>query len=197
MKRYTINDYMTNYNKIVAAKDVEKGTLHVRVDYLAHGDAVRFLIDGEKEFTVSKKLLHRDSKNIMYAITVKNVGHCSIDNMITLYSEDSGVFPRHSLFRRQAIGKEAPIAKLKPGKKVKLLFFTWQIESKEEALRLIRDVPNDAIYEHKVLSVFERLHDSLKDDYGLFSEGLQYSKYVINYASISLKGRLAKQEVLV
>lgn len=179
-------DYIEKHNKIVASRD-ENGIFHIRVDYMADGDKVKFLIDGDKEFNVSKKLLYRHNGKILYVVSVENMGCIDINKGIKLYSDNQGLFPRYNIFSKDTHGSYVVLPQIKPDKKAKLLFMTWEITDREEVLRLIKDIPNNAIYGHKVLSVFERLHPSLTRDKELFIEGLQYSEHVIKYADKSMQ----------
>lgn len=181
--------HIEDYNKIVANRD-DAGRFRIRVDYMSNGDKTDFFIDGNKEFVVSKKLLHRGNKHLMYVITVENTGIDIIDNTMSLYSGSKGLFPRYSILQKHNVGNEAALKSIKPGEKVNMVFFTWQITEREEAIRLINEIPNNYIYGNKVLSVFERLHSDLRDDYELFQKGLRYSPHVVNYASPKLKQRI-------
>lgn len=180
-------NYIKDYSRLVASRDHAEGTLRVRVDYMANGDTLTFYIDGDKSFVVSKKILHRTNNGITYTIVVENVGMTLIETPIVLYSENNGVFTMQKIFKREIVGQEAVVQTLKVGQQTRLMFLVRQIEKKEEAFDLIKDLTDNTVYGRKILSIFERLSEELKNDKELFLEGLQHNPYVMNYASDELK----------
>lgn len=180
-------NYIKDYSRLVASRDHAEGTLRVRVDYMANGDTLTFYIDGDKSFVVSKKILHRTNSGITYTIVVENVGMTLIETPIVLYSENNGVFTMQKIFKREIVGQEAVVQTLKVGQQTRLMFLVRQIEKKEEAFDLIKDLTDNTVYGRKILSIFERLNEELKNDKELFLEGLQHNPYVMNYASDELK----------
>lgn len=180
-------NYIKDHSRLVASRDHAEGTLRVRVDYMANGDTLTFYIDGDKSFVVSKKILHRTNSGITYTIVVENVGMTLIETPIVLYSENNGVFTMQKIFKREIVGQEAVVQTLKVGQQTRLMFLVRQIEKKEEAFDLIKDLTDNTVYGRKILSIFERLSEELKNDKELFLEGLQHNPYVMNYASDELK----------
>ena len=180
-------NYIKDHSRLVASRDHAEGTLRVRVDYMANGDTLTFYIDGDKSFIVSKKILHRTNSGITYTIVVENVGMTLIETPIVLYSENNGVFTMQKIFKREIVGQEAVVQTLKVGQQTRLMFLVRQIEKKEEAFDLIKDLTDNTVYGRKILSIFERLSEELKNDKELFLEGLQHNPYVMNYASDELK----------
>jgi hypothetical protein len=184
-----------DYNRIVASRDYETGTLKIRIDYMADKDALSFYIDGDKTFTISKKILHKSNHGTTYTIVVENEGTSHIDTPIMLYSDNDGVFTTQKIFQRNIVGREVNITSMKPGQKTRFMFLIRKISDREEALRLIKELTEDTIYGKKILSIFERFDEELRDDKELFMEGLQHNPHVMNYASEELHKDLDLQKL--
>ena len=179
-------NYIENYNRLVASRDNE-GTIRIRADYLANKDILRFYSSEEMNFTVSKKIVYKTSNVIVYTMVVSNIGESDITTPIILYSDNDGIFTVQKIFDREVIGTKLVINGLKKNQQYRSMFMVRQLENREEVLRLIKELTDDTIYGKKVLSIFERLKDKLKDDKELFLEGIMHNPHVINYASESLR----------
>lgn len=180
-------NYVKDYDRLIASRDHEKGIFRVRVDYMANGDETKFYTGGDKAFSVSKKILHRTKSGITYTIVVENIGENPIIGDIVLYSDNNGVFTNQKIFKRNVVGKDVPIKGMRVGQKSRVMFLVKQIDSKEEAMELIKDLTGHTLYGRKVLSIFERLSENLRDDRELFIEGLKHNPMVLSFASDKLR----------
>ena len=179
-------DHIENHNKIVASRD-KNGVFRIRVDYLANKDVLNFYVEGDKLFTVSKQILHESINGITYVITMENKGNEAIDLPIVLYSGNGGVFTIHRMFKREIVGEQLKMKSLRARQKFRTIFLTKKISKKEDALRMIDELTTDTIYGKKILSVFERFNDELRNDKELFVEGVKHNPHVLNFASEALQ----------
>lgn len=176
-------NYIENYNRLVASRNYDEGIFRVRMDYMADGDKTRFYIEGSKSFSVTKKLLFKKNEAVVYSIIIENIGTTTISEPIELYSNHNGAFLKQCMLKRKQVGNSIIVQKLKPYQKEKFLFMVKKISEEREAMELIRDLTDDTVYGPKILSIFERFDEDLKNNRKLFEEGVKHCQLVVNYAS--------------